>query len=408
MPNLNAVVVKSEDQSPLPIEESTEMSKVLLKTSCKNTKKKILLPLFIFIIVVAITTTLIIVVKKRNVEKTTLTIGNITMEPLVTKPAELSTTTTKDPSSSSDLHWNTKGITIGINSSPKLSCSRLFIDSNDTLYGVDNTKAYVWKLSKNDTNATIIAGIYGSSGQSSFQLHYPEDVYVNQYGDIYVVDTNNHRIQKFVNGKTEGVTIAGQGVTGNGSSDLLLYPRDFAFDSTETFMYVADRSMNRILRFLINSTVGKSGTVVFGNEQDGNQKHQVNGPWSIYLLPPMENTLFIANHDGHSIMRWSIGEISGTFVAGKPGFACSDSDCLHDPTDVLVDDHSNIYVVDSLNHRIQMFCQNNKDGETIIGNGIRGNNSTQLSEPRGIAFDSAMNMYVCDTGNYRVQKFLKL
>ncbi|CAF1665783.1 unnamed protein product, partial [Adineta ricciae] len=298
MPNLNAVVVKSEDQSPLPIEESTEMSKVLLKTSCKNTKKKILLPLFIFIIVVAITTTLIIVVKKRNVEKTTLTIGNITMEPLVTKPAELSTTTTKDPCN--DLHWNTKGITIGINSSPKLSCSRLFIDSNDTLYGVDNTKAYVWKLSKNDTNATIIAGIYGSSGQSSFQLHYPEDVYVNQYGDIYVVDTNNHRIQKFVNGTIQGITIAGNDATGDGNTDRLHYPREFAFDSTETFMYVADRSNHRILRFLMNSTVGNSGTVVFGNEQRGDREHQVNGPWSIYLLPSMENTLFIANHAGHS------------------------------------------------------------------------------------------------------------
>ncbi|CAF1664234.1 unnamed protein product [Adineta ricciae] len=107
-------------------------------------------------------------------------------------------------------------------------------------------------------------------------------------------------------------------------------------------------------------------------------------------------------------MRWSIGEISGTFVAGKPGFSCSDSDCLHDPSDVKVDDHSNIYVVDSLNHRVQMFRQNNTHGTTIIGNGISGNKSTQLSEPRGIAFDSAMNMYICDTGNKRVQKFLKL
>ena len=67
-----------------------------------------------------------------------------------------------------------------------------------------------------------------------------------------------------------------------------------------------------------------------------------------------------------------------------------------------------MYVVDWSNHRVQMFCQNNKQDTTIIENGISGNNSTQFSQPGGIAFDAAINMYICDTGNHRVQKFLKL
>ncbi|CAF1219170.1 unnamed protein product [Adineta ricciae] len=423
MSNLNVMMLTNEDLSPSAIKESTGITKVL-RTLCIHSKKKILLALFILIILVALITTLGVVLKKRNVKKITLTIDNATMQTL-TKSGETSaatenpsittaaenpsiTTATKDPCPSRGFRWNTEGITVGIDLSPKLSCSRLFIDSNDTLYGVDNTKAYVWKLSKNDTNAITVAGIYGTKGQSSFRLENPQDVYVDQYGDIYVVDTNNHRIQKFINGSMEGITILGNGAIDDARRFRLQYPRNFAFESTEKFMYVAVHGNQNVLGFFTNRTVPAVPSVIAGNGTSGNTIYQLNGPWGIYLLPPTQNIVFVTNYDGHSVMRFSPGKSSGTFVAGIRGFSCSNSSCLHNPTDVKVDDNSTMYVVDSSNHRVQMFCQNKRQGTTIIGNGIPGNKSTQLSQPQGIAFDSAMNMYICDTGNHRVQKFLRL
>ncbi|CAF1686761.1 unnamed protein product, partial [Adineta ricciae] len=201
------------------------------------------------------------------------------------------------------FRWNTEGITIGIDLSPKLSCSRLFIDSNDTLYGVDNTNAYVWKLSKNDTNAITVAGIYGTKGQSSFQLENPQDVYVDQYGDIYVVDTNNHRIQKFINGSMQGITILGNGAIDYANRFRLQYPRNFAFESTEKFMYVAVHGNQEVLGFFTNRTSPTVPSLFAGNGTSGNTVRQLNGPWGIYLLPSRKNILFITNSDGHSVMR---------------------------------------------------------------------------------------------------------
>ncbi|CAF4203641.1 unnamed protein product [Adineta steineri] len=303
--------------------------------------------------------------------------------------------------------WNTTGITL-LSSSTRFSCTRLFVDSNDTLYGVDKLKRYVWKLSKNAENAEVVAGIYESTGSDSIKLNSPQDVYIDQYGNMYVLDTNNHRVQKFINGTTHGETIAGVTESGGCSLKQLYYPRGFAFDPTDTFMYIADRSCERVIRFLTNSTSGTDGVIVAGTGIADNTNKALNGPYSIRYLSSINNDLLIVNWDGHSVIRWPLGGTSGTFVAGLPGISCSSSICLSKPTDVRIDADQNMYVVDELNHRVQMFCKNSDVGLTVVGNGVAGNSPTQLRNPEGIAFDSAMNMYVCDTENGRVQKFLKL
>ncbi|CAF0903613.1 unnamed protein product [Adineta steineri] len=309
--------------------------------------------------------------------------------------------------SSCNSSWSTTGITL-FSSSTRLTCTRMFIDSNDTLYGADKDRHYIWKLSKNAENATIVAGIYESAGSDSVKLHYPEDVYVDRYGSIYVVDTNNHRIQKFINGTIHAKTIAGLTGSAGYSLNQLNYPRGFAFDPTDTFMYIADRGCHRVVRFSTNSISGTDGILVAGTGRPDNTIETLNGPWNIRYLSSINNDLLIVNNDGHSVIRWTLDDTSGTFVAGLPGISCPNSVCLFKPADVRIDANLNMYVVDEKNHRVQMFCENSDVGVTIFGNGVAGDSSTQLNSPRGITFDSEMNMYVCDTGNKRVQKFLKL
>ncbi|CAF0883814.1 unnamed protein product [Adineta steineri] len=101
---------------------------------------------------------------------------------------------------SGDLRWNTTGITV-INSPPNMGASGVFVGINDTLYSVDeNSNFVIWKLLKNAVNVTITAGLYKSQGSNSSQLNYPNDIYVDRYGNLYVTDAYNHRIQKFSNG----------------------------------------------------------------------------------------------------------------------------------------------------------------------------------------------------------------
>ncbi|CAF1462657.1 unnamed protein product, partial [Adineta steineri] len=189
----------------------------------------------------------------------------------------------------------------------------------------------------------------------------------------------------------------------------LTNPRYFTFDSTETYMYVADALNHRVVRHSINTTSGTDGVLVAGGNGANNTNTSLNCPFGIHYLPSISNDLFITNYYGHSVIRWTPGASSGTFVAGVPGVSGSDSTHLNGPMGIRIDNYMNMYVVDYNNHRIQLFCANtNTIGITIAGNGSAGNSATQLNNPRGIAFDSAMNMYIGDDVNGRVQKFMKL
>lgn len=310
--------------------------------------------------------------------------------------------------SSGNLRWNTTGITV-LTASPPLAASGIYIDANDTLYAVDESSNYViWKLPKNAVNATIIAGTKGSPGSTDNRFNYPNDVYVDRNGNLYVVDTDNYRIQKFVNGSMNGVTIAG--ILGSFGSALnqLYTPLCITFDSNDTYMYVADYGNHRIMRYSTTSTSGMNGILVAGGNGGSDANTSLNSPWGIHHLSSVSDDLFIINTVGHSVMRWTPGASSGTFVAGIPGIAGATSAHLSNPAGVKIDRYLNIYVADRGNHRVQMFCNNNQTGITIAGTGISGSSATQLSLPRGIAFDSAMNLYVGDAVNNRVQKFLKL
>ncbi|CAF0831632.1 unnamed protein product [Adineta steineri] len=290
-----------------------------------------------------------------------------------------------------------------------IAASGVFVDSHDNLYAVDENRNYViWQLLKNAINATIIAGTYQSPGSSSSQLSNPNDVYIDKSGNIYVVDTNNHRIQKFSSGTNIAVTIAG--ITGSAGSALnqLNTPRYFTFDSTETYLYVCDYNNQRILRFSTNSTSGTNGTLVAGGTGVHDITTSLDYPWGIHYLPSISSDLFIVNNGGQSVMRWTPGATAGIFVLGTPGTTGSTSTLLNSPAGIRIDTYMNVYIADGGNNRIMLYCANSNVGIIIAGGVSAGNGPTQLSGPRGIAFDSAMNLYIGDTGNGRVQKFTKL
>ncbi|CAF1010711.1 unnamed protein product [Adineta steineri] len=310
---------------------------------------------------------------------------------------------------SGSLLWNKTGITMLSSVTSPIAASGVFLDLNDTLYVADEAGNHVvWKLLKNAINATIVAGNYQSPGPNSTQLNGPNDVYVDRSGNIYVTDNTNYRIQKFSSGSNIGFTTAGINSSTGSALNKLAYPRYFTFDSTETNMYIADDNNHRVMRYSTSSTSGTNGTLAAGGAGPNNTNTSLNNPWGIYYLPSISNDLFITNVGGHSVIRWTPGASSGTFVAGVPGVPGSDSTHLNTPMGIRIDNYMNIYVVDYANHRVQLFCANTAIGITIAGNGSAGNGATQLNSPRGIAFDSAMNMYIGDSSNARVQKFMKL
>ncbi|CAF0718554.1 unnamed protein product [Adineta steineri] len=305
--------------------------------------------------------------------------------------------------------WNTSGITI-LNSSQVTNVVDIYIDSNNTLYITDEASStVVWRLLKNATSATVIAGIKDSKGSSNTQLDHPQGVYVDTNGTMYISDYYNHRVQKYINGPNIGITIAGRSWSDAGSSlNQLNGPRYITLDPTQAYIYIADSINHRIMRYSTNSISGDNGTVVAGGNGAGNTIISLTQPWGIWYQPSISSDFFITNYLGHSVIRWTPGASSGTFIAGVPGTRGSGSTLLDSPMGLKLDKYLNIFVVDHSNHRIQMFCAGNQTGITIVGTGVSGKTATTLNRPRGIAFDSNMNMYITDFDNKRVQKFLKL
>ena len=97
-------------------------------------------------------------------------------------------------------------------------------------------------------NWTLVAGVSGSSGSTSRLLYNPCDVTFDWMGNMYVVDTGNHRVQFFRVGESNGTTIAGVTLSSGSSSILLNSPFSVAVDG-QFNVYVSDYNNYRIQKF---------------------------------------------------------------------------------------------------------------------------------------------------------------
>ena len=212
-----------------------------------------------------------------------------------------------------------------------------------------------------------IAGFSGDTGAAtSASLALPYGLAIDSAGNLYIADALNHRIRKV---DTTGVitTVAGNGTaasTGDGGSATnasLNFPTGVAVDSTGN-IYIADQGNNRIRKVTGGTINPAAGTGTAGS---------ANGV---------------------------VGE--ATSVAQ-----------FNQPTGVAVDGSNNVYIADTLNHRIRKLTVSTATVTTVAGNGtgdFSGDNgqatSASLNKPAGVAIDATNNLYIADTSNQRVRK----
>ncbi len=114
--------------------------------------------------------------------------------------------------------WNPSGITVlgtgssGSNSNRLDNPYHIVIDSAGSFYVADCGNNRVQKFTASSSVATTVAGQANTQGGSaSNQLNQPTYVLIDSSDNLYVSDTNNHRVQYFANGSMTGVTVAGIG-----------------------------------------------------------------------------------------------------------------------------------------------------------------------------------------------------
>lgn len=93
------------------------------------------------------------------------------------------------------------------------------------------------------------------------------------------------------------------------------------------------------------------------------------------------------------------GDMSPVHLMAQDSLGSADG--LSGPTGITVDQNGNVYVADTMNHRVLIFDAKGTLRQTI---GSFGNEEGKFQEPRGVAVDAQGNIYVADTWNARVVK----
>ncbi|CAF1603685.1 unnamed protein product, partial [Didymodactylos carnosus] len=181
----------------------------------------------------------------------------------------------------------------------------IFLDpSTNDLYMAMGGEHSVLKLAYNNNTPVIVAGGNGASNGLN-QLNQPNSVYYDSVtGNLYVADTNNHRIMKFPPGSTQssnGVVVAGNNIAGNGTNQLN-GPRDVIVDKSGN-IYIADGSNNRIQRWLPSAG---SGDTIIGSAAgaSGTTANLLNGPETLRF--DSDNSLFVVDRSNDRVQVFSL------------------------------------------------------------------------------------------------------
>jgi uncharacterized protein (TIGR03437 family) len=268
---------------------------------------------------------------------------------------------------------------------------------------------------------TGVAGFNGDQiPAATAMLYSPTGLFADVYGDVYVADTYNHRIRE-VGAAGRISTFAGTGSGGQGPADLLpgqtelRGPRNVCIGLTGA-IYIVDTSNHRVLNVLPGgyaATFAGNGTAGLGGDGGPARTAELNQPGACTV--DGAGNVFIADTLNHRIAKVDTGGLITT-VAGT-GQAGSSADgvtalaaALNSPAGVAVDGDGDIFISDTGNNLIRQVTPNGTI-HTIAGNAAAGFSGdgglalgAQINAPAGIVIDGSGALYFADSGNNRVRR----
>jgi uncharacterized protein (TIGR03437 family) len=298
-------------------------------------------------------------------------------------------------------------------------------DSSGNLYIGDTANSRVRKVDTNGVITTFAGtgdfGDFGDTGVATKAgLNRPYALTFDKAGNLYIADTYNDAIRKVAASSGIMSTVAGtmQGFGGDGggaTGALLDTPTALVFDAAGN-LYIADTNNHRVRK------VGKDGNITtfagnglaagFGDGGPATSA-SLNSPEGLAI--DNSGNIYVADTASHRVRKITpdgtittvAGNGSGGFQGdGGPATAAS----LYYPKGIAVDPLSgNLYIADWLNSRIRVVTP---DGNihTAAGNGQYayygdGGPATgaALRFPWGVAVDSAGKVYVADDENSTIR-----
>ncbi len=270
---------------------------------------------------------------------------------------------------------------------------------------------------------TTLAGQVGGTGAAdgsgtAARFNSPTAVAVDATGSVYLADTDNHTIRKFVPSTGAVSTLAGlAGVSGSddgtGSAARFDQPAGTAVDGAGN-VYVADTLNHTIRRItaggVVTTVAGLAGS---GGSVDGaGSLARFCGPQG--LAVDAQGRLYVADTNNDTIRRIDLSSGAVTTIAGSPGQpgavnAFGSAARLNAPSGIAVNAAGVLFIADTDNHAIRVFDPIDGGVGTLAGSegrsgstdGTRG--SARFCYPSDVTVTATGIVYVADTNNHTIR-----
>ena len=300
------------------------------------------------------------------------------------------------------------------------------VDSAGNLFIADTYNHRIRRVSTTGTITTVAGtGASGYSGDggpaTSARLRFPEGVWVDDGGNVYVADSGNDRVRVI---DTTGTisTVAGNGTAGfsgdggPATAAQLNDPKDITTDDTGS-LYIADNANHRIRQVTpggIISTYAGNGIEGYAGDGGPATSARLNNPTGLAFNPP-QRVLYIADTDNNRIRMVPPSGTMETYLGtGNPG------DVNHPQlSKVQVDSPERIayglgglFIADTGNNKVK-FVNGSDDISTVAGSGVAGfagdgggATGARLDGPTGVAagVTGTFPFFVADADNHRVRR----
>lgn len=239
-------------------------------------------------------------------------------------------------------------------------------------------------------------------------------------GNLYLADTLNHSVRK-VDARTGTIsTVAGVGQSPGFSADggpataaALAYPEALALDAQGN-LYILDTGNHRIRK--VNLAAGMIDSVE-GIGDGGYAPETIQGDFTSIAVDAPGN-LFIGQtfpgvYSGKVRRVDAVSHVLTTVAGG--GYSIEENipatAAFMIPDGIVVDDAGNLFIIDRINYSIRRVDAVTQKVVTVAGGGGRyafsGDNGPALQAalffPNGIALDGAGNLFIADKDNGRIR-----
>jgi sugar lactone lactonase YvrE len=237
------------------------------------------------------------------------------------------------------------------------------LDSTGNLYVADTNNHTIRQITPAGV-VTTIAGLAGSPGSadgagSAARFNSPTGIAVDGAGNVFVADTNNHAIRQITSAgvvtTVVGLTGSPGSVDGTGSGARFNGPCGIAVDNSGN-VYVADSNNHTIRRIaaggVVTTLAGTAG--LSGNIDATGSAARFFNPRGIAV--DADGTLYVADTNNHQIRRVGadgvVTTLAGSGQAGGSDGPSGDARFNH-PEGVTVDAGGVIFVADTANDAIR-------------------------------------------------------